>query len=123
MTTPSSSKDKFFEEVINPYLLEVMKHPQTIEMHEGVLHIRDVQGPKKEGSEKDRLATVEQEIFKCQEMVERGLSANHSMITYFIRENKIDTKNMGEALFKLQERIENLQAQYLTPKAKTVSMN
>ncbi|KAE8795873.1 40s ribosomal protein s5-1 [Hordeum vulgare] len=53
---------------------------------------------------------VEQDIFKCQGMVERGLSANHSMITNFIRENKLDIKNMGEALFKLQERIKNLQA-------------
>ncbi|KAE8788621.1 40S ribosomal protein S5-1 [Hordeum vulgare] len=80
-------------------------------MHEGVLHVRDVQGPKKEGSEKDRLAAVEEEIFKCQGMVERGLSANHSMITDFIHTNKMDTRNMEEALFKLQERIKHLQAQ------------
>ena len=84
MASSSSSKDKFYEKVINPYLPEVMKHPQAIEMSEGVLHIRDVQGPKKEGSEKARLAAVEQEIFTCQRMLERGLSANHSMITDFI---------------------------------------
>ncbi|KAE8797117.1 40S ribosomal protein S5-1 [Hordeum vulgare] len=90
MTTSSSSKDKFSKKVINPYLLEVMKQPQTIEMHVGVLLIRDVQGTKKEGSEKARLATVEQEIFKCQGMVEHGLDANHSMITDYIRKNKKD---------------------------------
>ena len=28
-------KDKFFEKVINPYLVEVLQHPQTIEMREG----------------------------------------------------------------------------------------
>jgi hypothetical protein len=65
MSPSSSSKDKFFEKVINPYLPEVMKHPKTMEMHEGVLHIRDVEGPKKEGSKKARLEAVEQEIFKC----------------------------------------------------------
>ena len=54
-----------------------------MELREGVLHIWDVQGPKKEGNEKARLEAVEQEIFKCQGMVERGLSANHSMITKF----------------------------------------
>ncbi|KAE8780353.1 40S ribosomal protein S5-1 [Hordeum vulgare] len=80
-------------------------------MHEGVLHIHDAQGPKKEGNENVRLAMVEQEIFKCQGMVERGLSAIHSMITDFIRKNKLDTENRGEALFKLQEWIEHLQAQ------------
>ena len=83
MAPPSSSKDKFFEKVIKPYLLEVMKHPQAIEMREGVLHIRDVQGPKRTGSVEARIEAVEQDIFKCQRMVERGLSANHSMITEF----------------------------------------
>ncbi|KAE8803712.1 40s ribosomal protein s5-1 [Hordeum vulgare] len=78
-------------------------------MSGGVLHIRDVEGPKKEGSEKARLATVEQEIFKFQGMVERGLSANDSMITDFIWENKLDTESMGEVLSKLQERIDCLQ--------------
>ncbi|KAE8773881.1 40s ribosomal protein s5-1 [Hordeum vulgare] len=95
----------------NHYLLEAMKHPQDIEMHEGVLHISGVQQPKKEGSEKARLTTVGQEIFKCQGMVERGLNANHYMITNFIHENKMDTRNVREALFKLQEQIEHLQDQ------------
>ncbi|KAE8783071.1 40S ribosomal protein S5-1 [Hordeum vulgare] len=100
-----------------------MKHPQAIEMHEGVLHIRDVQGPKKEGSEKARLAVVGHEIFKCKVMVERGLSANHSMIIDFIRENKLEARNVGEALFKLQERIEHLLAQFFDLQRQTVSMN
>ncbi|KAE8788274.1 40S ribosomal protein S5-1 [Hordeum vulgare] len=123
MATPSYSKDKLFEKVINQYLLEVMIHPDTIHMHEGLLHICDVQGPKKEGTEKAGLATLEQEIFKCQGMVERGLSANYSMITDFISENNLDTKNVGMVLFKREERIEHLQAKSSTSKAKTMSMN
>jgi hypothetical protein len=59
MAPPSSSKDNFYEKVINPYLPEVMKHPQAIEMHEGVLHIWDVQGPKKTGSMESRLEAME----------------------------------------------------------------
>ena len=50
MTSSSAPKDKFFEKVVNPYLAEVLQHPQTIEMCEGVLHIRDVEGPRKTGS-------------------------------------------------------------------------
>ncbi|KAI4976006.1 hypothetical protein ZWY2020_049614 [Hordeum vulgare] len=111
MTTSSSSKDKFFEKVINPYLPEVMKHPQTIKMHEGVLHIRDLQGLKKEGSEKGSLAPVEQEIFKCQGMVERGLTSNQSMITDSIRKNRKDNDEIVEMIFKLHERLQDLQAQ------------
>ncbi|KAE8795432.1 40S ribosomal protein S5-1 [Hordeum vulgare] len=109
MTSLSPSKDKFFEKVITPYLPEVMRHPQTIKMREWVLHIRDVQGPKKEGSEKARITAVEQEIFKCQGMVERGLSDNHYMITDFIEQNILDTQKVGEILFKLQEQIDHLQ--------------
>ena len=103
MAPPRSSKDKFYEKVINPYLLEVMKHPQAIEMREGVLHIRDVQGPKKTGSVESRLEAVEQEIFKCQGMVERGLSANHSMIIDLTRNQKVDGQSMGDIIFKLNE--------------------
>ena len=62
MAASSSSKDKFFENVINPYLREVMQHPQAIEMREGVLHIRDVQGPKGKGTVDARLEAMEQEI-------------------------------------------------------------
>ncbi|KAE8781400.1 hypothetical protein D1007_45348 [Hordeum vulgare] len=68
MSSPSPSNDKVFEKVIKPYQSDVMKHRQAIEMDEGVLHIEDVQDPK-EGSEKPRLAALE--------------------------ENKVHTKNVG----------------------------
>ena len=55
MTYSSAPKDKFFEKVINPYLAEVLQHPQTIEMREGVLHIRNVEGPRRTGSVEARL--------------------------------------------------------------------
>jgi hypothetical protein len=111
MVPPRSSKDKFYEKVINPYLPEVMKHPQAIEMREGVLHIRDVQGPRKTGSVEARLEAVEQEIFKCQGMVERGLCVNHSMIAEFTRDQRVDGELMRDIIFKLNERINYLQGQ------------
>src|SRR3990170_8440326 len=111
MASPSAPKDKFFEKVINPYLAEVLQHPQTIEMHEGVLHICDTEGPKKTGSVESRLEEVERQVFKCQGMVERGLNANHMMIAEFTSGHKEDAENIGEAIFKLHEKIEHLQAQ------------
>ena len=111
MTSPSAPKDKFFEKVINPYLAEVLQHPQTIEMREGVLHIRDVEGPRRTGSVETKLEAVEQQVFKCQGMVERGLNANQMMITEFTNNHKLDAKVIGETIFKLQEKIEHLQAQ------------
>ena len=111
MTSPSAPKDKFFERVINPYLAEVLQHPQTIEMREGLLHIRDVEGPRRTGSVETRLEAIEQQVFKCQEMVERGLDSYHIMITEFTNNHKLDAKVIGETIFKLQEKIEHLQAQ------------
>ena len=80
MAASSSSKDKFFDDVINPYLREVMQSPQAIHMGDGVLHIRDVQGPKGTGSVEARLEAMEPEVFQCKGMVECGLNANHLMI-------------------------------------------
>ena len=111
MTSPSAPKDKFFEKVIDPYLAEVLQHPQTIEMREGLLHIRDVEGPRRTGSVETRLEAMEQQVFKCQEIMERGLNSNHIMITEFTNNHKLDTKDIGEAIFKLHEKIERLQAQ------------
>ena len=70
------SQGQVFREGHQPYLVEVLHHPQTIEMCEGVLHIRDVEGPRHTGSVDTMLEAVEQEVFKCQGMVERGLNAN-----------------------------------------------
>ena len=111
MATPSSSKDKFFERVINPYLSEVMKHPQSIEMREGVLHIRDTLGPKGKGTMEARLEAMVQEVFKCKGMVERGLDDNHRMITGFSCDHKVDGQPMKDVIFALIERINFQQSQ------------
>ncbi|KAI5006723.1 hypothetical protein ZWY2020_033966 [Hordeum vulgare] len=80
-------------------------------MREGVLHIRDVEGPKKTGSLEARLEAMEQQVFKCQGMVERGLNANHMMITEFTNKHKIDANDIGKHLSRLYDRIDHLQAQ------------
>ncbi|KAE8791331.1 40S ribosomal protein S5-1 [Hordeum vulgare] len=73
-------------------------------MREGMLHIRDVEGPKKTGSMETRLEAMEQQVFKWQGMVERGLNANHMM-------HKIDANDIGKHLSRLYDRIDQLQAQ------------
>ncbi|KAE8771954.1 40S ribosomal protein S5-1 [Hordeum vulgare] len=80
-------------------------------MREGVLHIRDVEGAKKTGSMKARLEAMEQQVFKCQEMVERGLNTNHMMIMELTNKQKIDVNDIGKHLSRLYDRIDHLQAQ------------
>lgn len=52
-------------EVINLYRQGGMMHPKTLQLKEGVLHIKDTNEPKKEGEVKARLEDIEQEIYKC----------------------------------------------------------
>ena len=54
---------------------------------------------------------MEQQVFKCQGMVERGLNTNPMMIAELTNNYKQDAENIGEAIFKLHEKIEHLQAQ------------
>ncbi|KAE8769950.1 40s ribosomal protein s5-1 [Hordeum vulgare] len=80
-------------------------------MREGMLHIHDVEGPKKTGSVETRLEAMEQQVFKCQVMVERGLNVNHTIITEFTSKHMIDANEIGKHLSRLYDRIDQLQAQ------------
>ncbi|KAE8788846.1 40S ribosomal protein S5-1 [Hordeum vulgare] len=80
-------------------------------MREGMLHIHDVEGPKKTGSVEARLEAMEKQVFKCQGMVERGLNANHMMITEFTNKHKIDANDIGKHLSRFYDKIDHLQAQ------------
>ncbi|KAE8793258.1 40S ribosomal protein S5-1 [Hordeum vulgare] len=80
-------------------------------MREGMLHICDVEGPKKTGSVETRLEAMEQQVFKCQGMVERGLNTNHMMITEFTNKNKIDANDIGKHLSRLYDSIDQHQGQ------------
>ncbi|KAE8789688.1 40S ribosomal protein S5-1 [Hordeum vulgare] len=80
-------------------------------MRKGMLHIHDVEGPKKTRSVETRLEAMEKQVFKCQGMVERGLNANHMMITEFTNKHRIDANDIGKHLSRLYDRIDQLQAQ------------
>ncbi|KAE8803806.1 Scarecrow-like protein 9 [Hordeum vulgare] len=58
-----------------------------------------------------RLEEMEQQVFKCQGMVERGLNANHTMITKFTSNHKMDAIDIGKHLSRLYDRVDQLQGQ------------
>ncbi|KAE8820466.1 40S ribosomal protein S5-1 [Hordeum vulgare] len=80
-------------------------------MRDGVLHIRDVQGPKGTGSVEAMLEAMEQGVFRCKWMVERGLNANHLMIADYNHDLKVDGKFMKDIVFSLNEQINFLHSQ------------
>ncbi|KAE8798005.1 40S ribosomal protein S5-1 [Hordeum vulgare] len=94
MASPKSPKDKFFVNVINPYLTEVKRHPQTLWMEDGVLHKEDLKGPFKEGSTEARMEEVEQEVFKYKLMVERGVEANFDIIAELKKQHEKEMKEV-----------------------------
>ena len=92
-------------------------------MREGVLHIRDVEGPRRTGSVETKLEAVEQQVFKCQGMMEHGLNANQMMITEFTNNHKLDTKDIGRPSLSFPRRSSTSKPRSMTCKTKTVSMN
>ncbi|KAE8767401.1 40s ribosomal protein s5-1 [Hordeum vulgare] len=58
-----------------------------------------------------RLEAMEQQVFKCQGMVERGLNANHTMITEFTSNHKMDAIDIGKHLSRLYDRVDQLHGQ------------
>ncbi|KAE8785807.1 40s ribosomal protein s5-1 [Hordeum vulgare] len=80
-------------------------------MREGMLHIHDVEGPKKTGSVETWLEAMEQQVFKCQGMVEHRPNADHMMTTEFTNKYRIDANDIGKHLSRLYDRIDQLQAQ------------
>ena len=111
MASPSSPKDKFLRNVINPYLAEVRRHPQTLWVEDGVLHKEDLKGPKKEGSTKARLEEVEQEVFKYKKMIERGVEANIDIIAELKAQHEKEIKEVWSSLSTLEDKVFELQAQ------------
>ena len=57
-----------------------------------------------------RLEAMEQEVFRCKGMVERGVNANHLMIADYTRDLKVDGKSMKDIVFTLNEQINFLQS-------------
>ncbi|KAE8775071.1 40S ribosomal protein S5-1 [Hordeum vulgare] len=80
-------------------------------MRDGVLHIHDVQGPKGTRSVEAGLEAMEQEVFRCNGMVERALNANHLMIVDYTRDLKVDGKSMKDIFFSVNEKINFLHSQ------------
>ncbi|KAE8770828.1 40S ribosomal protein S5-1 [Hordeum vulgare] len=80
-------------------------------MCDGVLHIREVQGPKGTGSMEARREAMEQEVFRCKGMVESGLNANHLMIANYTRDLKVDGKSMKDIVFSPNKQINFLHSQ------------
>ncbi|KAE8805533.1 hypothetical protein D1007_18463 [Hordeum vulgare] len=109
MASPKSPKDKFRVNIVNPYLAEVKRHPQTLWVEDGILHKEDLKGHVKEGSTRERLEEVEQEVFKYRLMIERGVEANCDIIAELRRDHEEEMKEVRSIVSALETKVFELQ--------------
>ncbi|KAK1618106.1 hypothetical protein QYE76_023623 [Lolium multiflorum] len=104
-------EDSFFEDVVNPYMNELKMHPKELRLVDGELQIKDVQGPKGEGSLEDRMEKLEQEVFNYKKMAEREVDIFHKIVSELIDGHKKETAKLWDNIFSLHDTTNKLQAQ------------
>ncbi|KAK1616540.1 hypothetical protein QYE76_022057 [Lolium multiflorum] len=73
--------------------------------------IKDVQGPKGEGSLEDRMEKLEQEVFNYKKMAEREVDIFHKIVSELIDGHKRETAKLWDDIFSLHDTTNKLQAQ------------
>jgi hypothetical protein len=90
---------------------ELKMHPKELLLKDGELQIKDVQGPKGEGSLKARMEALEQEVFKYKKMAEREVDIVHRINQELVTKYKKETTELWSNIFLLHETTNQLQAQ------------
>ncbi|KAK1682197.1 hypothetical protein QYE76_043045 [Lolium multiflorum] len=107
----SGTQESFFEDVVNPYMNELKMHPKELQLVDGELQIKDVQGPKGDGSFENRMEKLEQEVFNYKKMVEREVDIFHKIVSELIDGHKKETAKLWDDIFSLYDTTNKLQAQ------------
>ncbi|KAK1619377.1 hypothetical protein QYE76_024894 [Lolium multiflorum] len=111
MSSSETPKDSSCKDVGNLYKEELKMHPKELLLVEGELQIKDVQGPKGEGSLEDRMEKLEQEVFKYKKMAEREVDIFHRIVSELIAEHEKETAKLWGDILSLHDTTNKLQAQ------------
>ncbi|KAK1628535.1 hypothetical protein QYE76_002850 [Lolium multiflorum] len=111
MSLSETPKDSFCEDVVNLYMNELKMHPKELLLVDGELQIKDVQGPKGEGSLEDRMEKLEQEVFNYKKMAEREVDIFHKIVSELIDAHKNETAKLWDDILSLHDTTNKLQAQ------------
>jgi hypothetical protein len=82
-----------------------------LSLKDGELLIKDVQGPKGEGSLEARMEALEQEVFKYKKMAEREVNIICRINQELVAKYKKETTELWRDILSLQETTNQLQAQ------------
>jgi hypothetical protein len=111
MSSSGPSEENSLADIINPYMRELKMHPKELLLKDGELQIKDVQGPKGEGSLEARMEALEQEVFKYRKMVEREVDIIHRINQELVTKYKKETTELWSDIFSLHETTNQLQTQ------------
>jgi hypothetical protein len=111
MSSSGPSEKNPLANTINPYMRELEMHPKELLLNDGELQIKDVQGPKGEGSLEARMEALEQEVFKYKKMAEREVDIIHRINQELVTKYKKETTELWKDIFLLHETTNQLQAQ------------
>ncbi|KAK1670258.1 hypothetical protein QYE76_058417 [Lolium multiflorum] len=111
MSSSGTPKDSSCKDVGNLYMEELRMHPKELMLVEGKLQIKDVQGPKGEGSLEDRMEKLEQEVFNYKKMAEREVDIFHKIVSELIAEHEKETAKLWGDILSLHDTTNKLQAQ------------
>jgi hypothetical protein len=84
---------------------ELKMHPKEQSLKDRKVQIKDVRGPKGEGSLEARMEELEQEVFRYKKMAEREVDAE------LIAKHKKETVELWDDILSLHETTNKLQAQ------------
>jgi hypothetical protein len=110
MSSSGPSEENPLADIINPYMRELKMHPKEFSLMDGELQIKDVQGPKGEGSLEARKEALEQEVFKYKKMAEREVDIIHRINQELVTKYKKETTELWSDTFSLHETTNQLQA-------------
>jgi hypothetical protein len=111
MSLSGPSEENPLADSINPYTRELKMHPKELLLKDGELQIKDVRGPKGEGSLEARMEALEQEVFKYKKMVECKVDIIHRINQELVAKYKKETTELWRDILSLQETTSQLQAQ------------
>ena len=112
MSSSRSAKEDSSADVINPYMRELNIHPKELFLEGGEVRIKEVQGPKGEGSLEDRMEALEQEVFRYKKMAEREVDIIHKICFELIAGHQEETAELKDEVLSLRQTTNKLQAHF-----------
>jgi hypothetical protein len=94
MSLSGPSEESPLADSINSYMRELKMHLKELSLKDGELQIKDVQGPKGEGSFEARMEALEQEVFKYKKMAEREVDIIYRINQELVAKYKKETTEL-----------------------------